>query len=109
TAAQYENVNDTPGRVGPRLPPSPQDLHAFWREWMTRGWFAWESEGYPFWGNLHHIEAWWKYRNLENILFVHFNDLLANLKAEIRRIADFLDLRVSEQAVEKIVQAVSLE
>jgi aryl sulfotransferase len=109
TAAQYENLNDTPGRVGPPLPCSPPDIHSFWQGWMRRGWFAWESEGYPFWGNLHHSQAWWEYRHLENILFVHFNDLRSDLKSEIRRIADFLDISVSDESVAKIAGAVSLE
>ena len=47
-------VNDTPGRVGQTFPPAPDDIHTFWREWIGQGWFPWESEGYPYWGNLHH-------------------------------------------------------
>jgi len=109
TAEQYASLNDTPGRVGPPIPQCPDDIHAFWREWMTRGWFAWEREGYPFWGNLHHTASWWAYRHLENILFVHFHDLRSNLTGEIRRIADFLDVSVSDNTLAKIAQAVSLE
>src|SRR5581483_11319005 len=51
----------------------------------------------------------WEYRNLDNILFVHFHDLRNNLTVEIRRIADFLDVSVSDEALAKIAQAVSLE
>ena len=39
---------------------------------------------------MHHIQSWWNYRHLPNILFVHYNDLKENLTGEIRRIADFL-------------------
>lgn len=109
TAEQYDSLNNTPGRVGPPFPQCPDDIHEFWREWITRGWFTWESEGYPYWGNLHHTETWWTYRNLDNILFVHFNDLRANLIREMERIADFLNISVSKDALEKIAQAVSLE
>lgn len=109
TARQFANLNDTPGRVGPRLPKAPKDIHEFWRNWMTRGWFGWEREGYPFWGNLHHTAAWWEYRNLDNLLFVHFADLLSDLRTEICRIADFLDIRVSDAALERVAQSVSLE
>lgn len=49
TDAQYANLNETEGRVGPPMPPCPADIHEFARNWLTRGWFAWESEGYPFW------------------------------------------------------------
>lgn len=104
----YSLLNDTPGRVGARLPACPQSIHEFWRNWITRGWFAWESEGYPFWSNLHHTQTWWDYRSLNNILFVHFNDLLLDLVGEIRRIAHFLGIVVSEAAITALVQAVSL-
>ncbi len=109
TAEQYANLNETPGQVGPPLPHAPDDLHEFWQEWMTRGWFPWESEGYPFWGNLHHTQTWWAFRHLENLLFVHFADLSRDLRGEIRRIAAFLDVSVSDGALDRIVQGVSLE
>lgn len=104
----YILINDTPGRVGARLPACPESIHEFWRNWITRGWFAWEREGYPFWSNLHHTQTWWDYRSLKNILFVHFNDLLLDLAGEIRRIAHFLGIVISEAAIVALVQAVSL-
>ena len=42
------------------------------------------------------IRGWYAARNLPNLLLVHFNDLKADLEGEIRRIADFLDVPVSE-------------
>jgi aryl sulfotransferase len=102
-------VNELPGRVGAPFPPCPEDIHQFWREWITQGWFGWESEGYPYWGNLHHTQSWWNYRHLPNILFVHYNDLLANLAAEIRRIAEFLQIPLADDALPALMQAASLE
>ena len=95
------------GRHGPPLPWPPQDLQAFWQDWISRGWFAWEREGYPYWGNLHHTTTWWQFRHLENILFVHFNDLLTDLRTEISRIARFLDLAYSAETIAEIAQAVT--
>jgi hypothetical protein len=63
------------GQVGAAFPVCPDDIHLVWRRWISQGWFDWESEGYPFWSNLHHTRTWWAYRQLPNILFVHFNDL----------------------------------
>ena len=103
----YQRVNGWPDLVGDPLPRSPEDLHQAWSDWIGRGWFPWESEGYPFWGNMHHTKTWWPYRNLDNILFVHFNDLLADLPAEIGRVANFLSIVVSEEAIATISQAVS--
>ena len=52
-------------------------------EWINRGWFPWESEGWPHSGNLYHTASWWRFRHLPNIAFVHFADLLADLPGEI--------------------------
>lgn len=103
----HSALNDLPGRVGPPLPPPQQEIHAFWRNWITRGWFEWESEGYPYWGNLHHTRSWWPYRDLDNILFVHFNDLLADPQGEIGRVARFLDVPRSEEEIAEVARAAS--
>ncbi len=108
TDAQYERLNNTPGRVGDPVSPI-EDIHAFWRTWITRGRFSWESEGYPVQGTLHHIQTWWDYRHLPNILFVHYSDLKADLAGEIRRIADFLAIPLAEAMLPSITQAVSLD
>ena len=105
----FEGTNGVPERVGDPFPLPPPDIHHFWQDWISRGWFAWESEGYPFWGNLHHTQSWWAYRHLPNILFVHYNDLKAELVGEIRRIADFLTVSLADDALPQIVQAVSLD
>ncbi|MCP4425575.1 MAG: sulfotransferase domain-containing protein, partial [Chloroflexi bacterium] len=43
-----------------------------------------------------HLQSWWARRHLPNILFVHFNDLLADLDGQMRRIAAFLNIPVNE-------------
>lgn len=103
----YARLNDIRGRVGQPMPRCPQDIHEVWRTWITRGWFEWESEGYPHSGNMYHTRTWWKFRHFENILLVHFNDLLADLEGEIRRVAHFLGIDVSGAAVTAVAQAVS--
>lgn len=108
-AGFLDKLNSIPGRVGDPMPAAPDDIHEFWREWITRGWFPWESEGYPYWGNLHHTQTWWNYRDLPNILFVHYNDLLANLAGEITRIAAYLNIPLTQDALEAIAQAVTFD
>ena len=109
TDAYYELVADLPDRVGPPLPRCPDDIHVYWRQWITQGWFEWEVEGYPAWGNMHHTQTWWNYRHLDNILFVHFNDLLADLPREINRVATFLDMPVTAKQVAAVAQAVQFD
>lgn len=104
----FEGMKQRFAREEDRLPPPPSDIHAFWRTWITRGRFAWEREGYPFWGNLHHTQTWWNYRHLPNIIFVHYNDLKCDLAGEIRRIADFLTLPLAEETLPAILATVTL-
>lgn len=103
------SIHDNPGRIGLPMPRCPADIHQAWRDWITRGWFDWESEGYPFWGNLHHTQSWWKYRHLENILLVHYNDLLSALPHEVQRIARFLDIPLPDEGMAAILPTLSLE
>jgi aryl sulfotransferase len=58
---------------------------------------------------MHHNQSWWEYRGLDNILLVHYNDLLSNLQGELRRLADFLDIDASDSELASIVPQVSLE
>lgn len=107
TPTMYNALNNLPGRVGDPIPICPEDIRVFWQWWMTRGGFAWESEGYPFGANLRHSQTWWNFRHLPNILWVHYNDLKRDLAGEISRVAAFLDIAVTPEALAAIVQATS--
>jgi hypothetical protein len=52
--AFIDQLNDAPGATGPRLHHPPSDLRAAFDEWLSRGSFEWEEDGYPFWSHLHH-------------------------------------------------------
>lgn len=108
TPAFVQFINAYPGRVGPPFPVPPDSIRDFWRDWISRGWFDWEHEGYPYWGNMHHVQTWWTYRHLPNTLLVHFADLLTDCRREIRRIAAFLDVAVSDEQIATIADATSL-
>jgi aryl sulfotransferase len=109
TEGAFDFHNGVPGRIGEPLPRPPQDIHAFWQDWISRGWFEWTSEGYPFQPNLHHSQSWWDYRHLPNIHFVHYNDLKADLSVELRRIADFLTIPLADEELPALMQAASLD
>lgn len=102
-------LNNTPGRVGDPFPRCPDDIHDFWATWISRSWFEWEQEGYPFWGNMHHNQSWWNYRHLENILLVHYADLKTDPLGEIRRIADFLEVELSDEALATVADRTSFD
>ncbi len=85
----YQDLNHTiPGRVGEKLPPCPESINMFWEMWINKGWFDWESEGYPFWANMRHTQSWWDYRELNNISLFHYNDLTCKTEYQIKRLAN---------------------
>ncbi len=109
TAEALWRYNRVGGRVGDELPPAPDDIHAFWRDWITRGWFEWESDGWPYWSHLYNVQSWWIHRAQPNILLLHFADLLADTEREVRRIAAFLGIDVPPEAWSDIVEAVGFD
>ena len=91
-------------RVGGPMPRFDEDLQRRFRSWITRGWFEWESEGWPFWGNLRHTQTWWDVRHLPNLCFLHFADMLADLEGTVRKIAAFIGHPVSDDDVARVVR-----
>jgi aryl sulfotransferase len=105
----YQMINSVAGRVGDPFPQFENDIPARWRDWITRGWFEWESDGYPYWSHLHHCKTWWEFRHLPNIKLVHYADLLADLDGEMRSIADFLDLTIPAERWPALVNGCTFE
>lgn len=105
--AAYTEFNQAPDLVGEACPRCPSDIHTFWSDWISRGWFDWEGDGYPFWSNFYHMQSWWPYRELENVHFVHYNDLLASPRSEIQRLARFVEIDCSDKILDQIVEATS--
>jgi aryl sulfotransferase len=63
-----------------------------------------DRDGYPlrsFWGN---VRSWWEIRDLQNVLFVHFESLKRDMAAEMRRIEIFLDISVEDSRWEPILE-----
>jgi aryl sulfotransferase len=65
-------------------PPPLEDIHEF---------FAWFIHS-AVW--FRHVESFWAHCEEPNVLFVHYNDMQADLEAEMRRVAAFLDIEVDE-------------
>ena len=82
-------INDTPGRVGPPIPPAGDDVHAFWKTWFA-------EDGAPFWSLWENVRSWWAIRHLPTVLMLHFEDLKRDLAGEMRRVAAFLDVSIDE-------------
>jgi aryl sulfotransferase len=108
TDAAYEKFAAGNPEGGP-LPRCPADPREFWRGWMTRSSFPWERDGWPFWSHHYHASSFWEFRHLPNLLVVHYNDLLADLAGEMRRIASFMSIDVPKSELPALVQAATFE
>ena len=107
----YSNYTDiamdmfnAPDAVGDALPSCPEDPRELWQNWMTRGWFEWESEGYPFWANLNHTQSYWDYRHLPNFYFMHYNDMLNDLESSVKGLAAFLGENPTAEHLARVVE-----
>jgi aryl sulfotransferase len=89
-----------------RCPERAVDL---WPRWIGEGWFEWEPDGWPFWSHHHHLSTWWQWRDLPNVYFIHFGDLLADTEGEMRRLAFYCEIEVPEERWPAIVDAVQLD
>ncbi len=58
---------------------------------------------------MRHVQTWWQFKHLPNILFVHFNDLLGNLEEEIQRIAEFLDISLTTGFCTQVAEMVTFK
>lgn len=93
----------------PHMPRYDGDIKALWRNWISKGWFEWEQEGFPFWQNMGHTQSYWNFRHLPNFLFLHYGDMIADTPREIRRIADFINHEMTDEEVKAVADAVSFK
>jgi aryl sulfotransferase len=92
-------------KFGDAAPPTPADPAESFREWLVDG-GARGDPGASFW----EVErSYWAARRDPNMLLVHFNDLKADLAAEITRIARYLKIEVPGAVMDEIVAAANFE
>lgn len=98
----YDEINDTPGRVGPPIERPPASIKQYFDDWLAK-------DGHPFWPFWENIRSWWAIRDLPNVLLLHFSDLKADMPREIRRIAAFLGIEVDKSAWAGILKHCSFD
>jgi aryl sulfotransferase len=108
TDLAYALFNDAE-RPGPEFPRCPADPRDVWTPWISQGWFEWEPDGWPFWSHHHHLSTWWEWRDLPNVHFMHFGDMLADTEGEMRRLAAYCEIDVREEQWPALVAAVQLD
>ena len=95
------------GRSDPVRPDPPRPpLH----EWLI-AWIEEDADPHDrldsLPGFMGHLSDAWRRRETANVLLVHYDDLSADLEAEMRRLAANLEIRVPEDAWPELVNAAS--
>lgn len=86
-------------------PPVPADPQVFFQHWIAA------AEADPSVGpgaDLSYFDfenTYWSERHRPNLLFVHYNDLKADLTGEMRRISAFLDIDTPEDRLQRLADA----
>ncbi|MBN2419951.1 MAG: sulfotransferase domain-containing protein [Deltaproteobacteria bacterium] len=89
-------------RVGPPLERPTVDFYEFWKRWLY-------EDGYPMWPFWNNVRSWWNIRNLPYVKLIHFNSLKENLEREISGIEYFLDIQVTSEQMERIMEYCSYD
>lgn len=64
--------------------------------------FLQEKVGFGSW--FEHIESWWPRRNDPNVLFLRYEEVIADLPGTVRQVARFCQLPLDEAALPRIVE-----
>jgi len=97
-------LNNVPNRVGPPLETVNCGVRDYYLHWLATD----TVQGFPFPSFWDHVQGWWAIRQLPNVLFLHFNQLTADLSSEVRRVGDFLGIEIDEVSWPAILEHCSL-
>jgi aryl sulfotransferase len=95
--------------IGRPYPTVISDPAAFFHRWVSEGIAPGYEDGMPNLSFFQFERAWWEARNRPNVLFVHYNDLKADLPGEMQRVADFLEIEVAPAALGGLAEAAGFE
>lgn len=86
----------------------------------SRGWKTFEYDGdWDHWYDIYskgevefglwqeHVKSWWNVRDRDDVLFLFYEDMLADPAAAVKSIADFVGVSLSSERVEEVVKATS--
>ncbi len=98
-------ADDPKFEKNPIIRPNP-DPAVHFHEWILG---EEDHIGDPLCGFWYMENSFWAAKDEPNMLLVHYNDMKKDLAGEMRRIADFLEIEVSEELWPKLVEAAKFE
>jgi aryl sulfotransferase len=103
--ASFDQVGLEDPAIARPFPRLPTDPVSHFRYWISTPAVDGQADGSPETSYFDLEASYWAERDRPNFLMVHYNDLLANLDAEMRRVAAFLQVDVNEAVWSSLVRA----
>lgn len=104
-----ERIRELTGGGGMSSPSAPRPAISDW----LRAWIDWDGppaermDSLP--GVMWHLPDAWARRHDGNIVLVHYDDLINDLEAEMRRLATVLDLPIGDEKLSEFAGAATFE
>jgi len=98
----YEFLNSQDDNLGPKFTKPTSSIRDYFHTWL-------DNNGSPFWPYWENISSWWKIRDEQNVLLLHFSNLKKDPEHEIKRIADYLEITVPNELWPTILKHSSFE
>ena len=103
--ANFDRIGLEDPTIGRPYPKVPTDIREMFRFWLSNSGISSQTDGGVGVSFFDLEVSYWEERKRPNLLMVHYNDLLENLDAEMRRVSAFVDIGVDETLWPSLVQA----
>jgi aryl sulfotransferase len=103
--ATFDRIGLTDPMIARRYLRAPADPNEFFLRWISTAVVEGQSDGCPDTSFFDLEAGYWAERRRANMLLVHYNDLLANPDAEMRRVAAFLEVAINDEIWPSLVRA----
>jgi aryl sulfotransferase len=90
TAGSIESFNNS-GGAGPPVAPYTGSVRDYYLHWLEHDELPGFTLNEPYWP---HVRGWWEQRHLPNVLLMHHTEITADLPAQMRRLARFLEVEI---------------
>jgi aryl sulfotransferase len=99
-------ADESIARPYPRTPAEPAE---YFHQWLRVGAIEGQDSGYNSVSYFEFEQSYWSERHRKNLFLVNYTDMKADLAAEMRRVAEFLNIEVSDELWPIFVKAAGFE
>lgn len=109
TLAELDRSGLLDEAIGRPYPRTPADPAVNFHKWLTESALPGGIDGYQTVSFFDMENTYWRERKRSNLLFVNYADMKADLAGEMRRVANFLNIEVTDSLWPVLVEAASFQ